>query len=164
GGVAPTARAGHGAAIVGNKMYIHGGWADLNTVLSDTWSLDLDTFEWAELIFNDTTYEITQRARHVFINSFSSLYVNGGYGDASYVATGDIFVLDDVNDPTWRRLDVTCGTAPNRAGAGAVIFTSDLYVWGGIDETGDSTESMFTFNFNTLCWDAVTTTGAQPEP
>ena len=48
----PTPRNGHSANVFKNNMYVFGGRESEEKSLNDLWKLNLQTFEWAEIIYS----------------------------------------------------------------------------------------------------------------
>lgn len=53
-GTTPCPRMSHGACILGDWMYIHGGFADYGTVFDDLYRLHLETFHWEQVVFDSS--------------------------------------------------------------------------------------------------------------
>lgn len=81
-GVKPEARDGHSASIIGNKMYIFGGYIEgLRRYSQDLYCLNLDTMVWKYVNTTGKTPEYRDFHSSVIIDN--KLYIFGGRSDVS---------------------------------------------------------------------------------
>ena len=91
-GTAPSEREGHIAVLVGSLLYIYGG-TSLTQILSDVFTLDMNSFYWTQVSLGGTA---NPRAYHAGVLSDNGLiFIFGGY--TNYGLTNEILFLDTVN-------------------------------------------------------------------
>jgi len=95
----PSPRGAHSACLVGNQMYIFGGYGGTGFArrdFNDVTALDLDTWEWRPI---ECTGEIPDpRSGHQGVAIKDKIYVIGGWN--SMVQFANLYVLDTASN-TW---------------------------------------------------------------
>lgn len=82
-GQIPVARAAHAVAMIGTKVYIFGG-RNGNDRLNDMYELDMERFEWRQLMMNDSQHPISGRSWHSLTPiSNDSLILYGGFSTSN---------------------------------------------------------------------------------
>ena len=76
----PRGVAGHAAALVGNKLYIHGGYTPYKSFTSRMWSFDLDSNTWSRVPGSGLKSSLRRLIGHsmVYHKSSNTLVVYGG--------------------------------------------------------------------------------------
>lgn len=137
-GEAPAARSAHTAVIVGSTMYVFGGWNGVHC-MNDLHALDLQTLQW-RLITPESAASPRENAHLVFCR-------------------GAV--------PTARCSHGAAIVTRNQSGKPSAA----MYIFGGyaIEGAAESPNKgymndMHMFDFDTLTWSAVKTTGLIPSP
>jgi dynein heavy chain len=100
----PQCRGAHSATIVGDKMYVFGGYGGNGygrTDFNDLHALDLRTWKWEEIATEGEKPEPRSGHQTCLVND--QLYVIGGWN--SLKQFNDVFVCD-LKTNTWRQLDI----------------------------------------------------------
>ncbi|KAG5479096.1 hypothetical protein LSCM1_02944 [Leishmania martiniquensis] len=152
----PATRAYHAACIKGNTMYINGG-AGASEVLTDTWSVQLNTGEW-HCIHRGGTADAVPREKHAMFVCSEALLLVGGCssggtlheritGKFTHFAVVLPLVGVAVSSPCW--IPVAMGNAsivqPQRKGFSAALTGGFVYVFGGVCGAEPPTNSMVRF-------------------
>jgi len=116
-----TARYGHTAVTINDKMYIFGGIGA--TYLNDLWEYNPSNDTWTQL-----TSGATARYGHSAVAIGDKMYVFGGNSGVSNL--NDLWEYNPSND-TWTQL--TSGTALQQHTA--VAIGTKMYIYGGYDTT-----------------------------
>eukprot|EP01018_Ginkgo_biloba_P014162 Gb_08826 [translate_table: standard] len=88
-GTPPSPRRGHTAAVIGNRMFVFGGY-DGTRHFSDLHALDLQTMEWKCITTQGESP--TSRRHHSLISVGRQLILYGGYDGKKYLQ--DLYSLD----------------------------------------------------------------------
>ncbi|KAG5501698.1 hypothetical protein JIQ42_05549 [Leishmania sp. Namibia] len=152
----PATRAYHAACIRGNTMYINGG-AGASEVLTDTWSVQLNTGEW-HCIHRGGTADAVPREKHAMFVCGEALLVVGGCssggllheritGKFTHFAVVLPLVSIAVNSPCW--IPVAMGNTsivrPYKKSFSAALTGGFVYVFGGVCGAEPATNSMVRF-------------------
>ena len=123
----PGARAAHSCDIVGNSLYIFGGWNG-KKALNDLHVLDTEEMQWVE---PEATGRIPAcRNNHTTAVVGSKVYVHGGHDGTQWLS--DLYVLD-TSTLIWAKPNIS-GTAPSaRACHTMSRIGRKLYLFGGYD-------------------------------
>ncbi|GLI65448.1 hypothetical protein VaNZ11_008828 [Volvox africanus] len=100
----PQPRRNHVAAMVGGRLYVHGGFSGMEC-LGDTWALDLQAWHWERLCTSGSTPS-PRRGHAAEVVDDRYLVVHGGYDGASDLAGGAVL---DTATGTWRDLSAAGG-------------------------------------------------------
>ncbi|GIM00701.1 hypothetical protein Vretimale_5653 [Volvox reticuliferus] len=100
----PQPRRNHVAAMVGGRLYVHGGFNGMEC-LGDTWALDPQTWHWERLCTSGSTPR-PRRGHAAEVVDDRYLVVHGGYDGTSDLAGGAVL---DTATATWRDLSAAGG-------------------------------------------------------
>ena len=104
-GQIPAPRANHSATLIGDKLYIIGGYGGAGfsrVMFNDVHVMDTNTFEFTKLAVTGTAPD--PRANHVTVNVRDVLYVLGGRG---FTAVYDDMYVFDPDEMKWTKDSVT---------------------------------------------------------
>ncbi|XP_062013510.1 tRNA wybutosine-synthesizing protein 2/3/4 [Rosa rugosa] len=124
----PSPRLGHTASLVGHCVFVIGGRADPEKILSDVWVLDIQKKEWKLAECSGDVFP--PRHRHAAAVVGSKIYVFGGLNNDA--VTSSLHVLDTDN-LQWREIVVTGEGPCARHSHSMVPSGSQLYMFGGYD-------------------------------
>ncbi len=167
-GTVPSARAGHAACAVSDKLMAVMGGASGGAEghLNDLFVLDCETFEWARKEAKADAPAPPGRSRHAMECVGGVLYVFGGADEKDDF--GDVW-LYHLAESRWSKA-ATTGPAPGpRWGLTAVAVKKKIYVWGGqrtrpsqsAEETA-SLQHMYVLDTVTMAWETVASVGPAP--
>lgn len=127
----PSARGEHGAALVGDAMYVFGGYGGVGVArrdLNDLYCLDLNTWAWQRRRCRGAAP--SPRSGHALCAVMSSLLVFGGSSATQQFC--DMHVLD-LSSMAWKESSVTLGVPRWSMGAIAVeaIPRWKVFLFGG---------------------------------
>lgn len=169
-GSIPGVRDGHSACIVGNSMYIFGGFEEeINQFSCDVHCLNLETMEWA---FVPTgSLPPSYRDFHTATVLNDRMYVFGGRGDrhSPYHTQEEIYcskmVYLDLKTFQWHT--PTCGgqIPIGRRSHSTVVYRGKLYMFGGYNSLMDRHfNELYSFDPDTNVWQVMKTVGVPPQP
>lgn len=120
---APTARYRHAAAAVGNKVYIIGGCAFDDSIISAVDVLDTESGQWSTLTkqMPNATSDLS-----AFVHD-GKIYALGGYNRPNYEASSAVMVFD----PTTTAWSVGPSLTQGRGDAAAAVAGGRAYALGG---------------------------------
>ncbi len=132
-GIPPTARAFHGFASAGGKLYVYGGQDASKKLFGGLHSYDPFAMVWKDLSAPAAGTAPTARTWHGFTSANGMLYVHGGQ-DEYFNNLRDLYSYDPVAK-VWADLSAPAGgTAPTaRQRNGFTSAAGKLYVHGGLD-------------------------------
>lgn len=137
----PPARAGHSATLIGNLVYIFGGYGGLGygrRELDDIYTLDVYSWTWTKLAPKGTGPE--KRSGHSACGIENKIFIFGGSNSSAQFQ--DVFVLDTlVEPPVWTKLNssLTLPTWNFSACSVIAIPTWKIFAFGGC--TGHLTDN-----------------------
>ena len=149
--IVPSPRSDHSATVHGSDMIIFGGTdsSSCDSIFSDTWSYDLNSLIWKELIFE---IRPPPRFGHSAVLIPDGLLIFGGKSLRNYLS--DIWVYDFTYD-NWS--EMTCeGSAPSaRSHSGMVYLESySIFLYGG--ETGTTPlMDLWSLDVRSCLWERV---------
>lgn len=137
-GCIPGPRDGHTACLIGNIMYVFGGFEELENCFSnDIYALNLDTFVWSYVEAKGTP--LSHRDFHSACAIGTRMYVFGGRGDLQgpYHSDSDIYcnrlAYFDTETSYWcyprKRSDIP----PGRRSHSAFVYNGEMYIFGGYE-------------------------------
>jgi len=163
-GDAPCPRFRHTASVVGDAIYIIGGFSGPKTRHNDVWKLDIATGAWSNVVA-DTGAEgksnksvPAPRGSHTADVVGTSIYVFGGYGgyDFCLKELGDMFIFDTEQN-SWKA--VTAKGAPSaRSGHASCVHKARICVYGGLSSTGPC-DGVHWFDTEAETWKQTTIPG-----
>lgn len=156
-GACPTARNGHTATLVGNEMYLIGGWLGSTPLAAkDIYVLNLERMEWREV--HPEGDPMVPCNMHTADLLRDTIYVFRGGDGRNYM--NDLFRFNTVAK-VWEELRPV-GTPPTpRANHSSCLFGSQLFIfggWNGMNRLND----MYMYNALTYVWTAINATGDVP--
>uniref|UniRef100_A0A7C8Z2X7 ACB domain-containing protein n=1 Tax=Opuntia streptacantha TaxID=393608 RepID=A0A7C8Z2X7_OPUST len=168
-GQKPKPRYEHGAAVVGDKMYVYGGNHN-GRYLSDLQVLDLKTWAWSrvEVKAGVQTEESESSvlpipcAGHALIPWGNKLLsVAGHTKDTSETIQVRLF---DLKTSTWSILK-TYGKPPvSRGGHSVTLVGSSLVIFGGQNAKRTLLNDLHLLDLETMTWDEFDAVGVPPSP
>ncbi|XP_030379049.1 kelch domain-containing protein 3 [Scaptodrosophila lebanonensis] len=168
-GCLPGARDGHSACVIGNCMYIFGGFVDeINEFSSDVHSLNLGTMEWRYV----QTFGVppTYRDFHAAVAyEEERMYIFGGRGDkhSPYHSQEETYcheiVYLDMKTKVWHR-PFTSGKVPvGRRSHSMFVYNKLIFVFGGYNGLLDQHfNDLYTFDPRTKIWNLIRPNGKAP--
>lgn len=152
----PKARGGHCAAVVGRRLYIHGGGnPKTRDAYHDMYSLDLDSWEWRKekTTGSKPSPRFGHSACHMKVNERDVLLV---YGGMTIDSSLDELMLFDVELREWRLLEPIGAKPPVSFGASflSIQNTGKILLFGGFgSETADEgLTCVYIYNTLTNSW------------
>ncbi|XP_039064005.1 acyl-CoA-binding domain-containing protein 4-like [Hibiscus syriacus] len=165
----PKGRYEHAAAVVEDKMYIHGGNHN-GRYLSDLHVLDLRSCTWSKVedkigsksVEPPSTVNIIPCAGHSLIPWEDKLLSIAGHTkDSSETIEVKTF---DLQTGTWSTLK-TYGKAPvARGGQSVTLVGTILVIFGGQDAMRTFWNDLHILDLKTLTWDEIDPVGVPPSP
>ncbi|XP_068159477.1 kelch domain-containing protein 3 [Drosophila tropicalis] len=168
-GCLPGARDGHSACVIGNSMFIFGGFVDeINEFSSDVHSLNLDTMEWRYV----QTFGVPPSYRdfHAAVAyEQERMYIFGGRGDkhSPYHSQEETYcheiVYLDMRTKVWHR-PFTAGKVPvGRRSHSMFVYNKLIFVFGGYNGLLDQHfNDLYTFDPMTKLWNLIRANGQAP--
>ncbi|KAL8171744.1 hypothetical protein V2J09_023548 [Rumex salicifolius] len=168
-GQRPKPRYEHGAAVVQDKMYIHGGNHN-GRYLNDLQVLDLRSWTWSKIEFkagsetedSPAPVPVVPCSGHSLIPWGNKLLsVAGHTKDPSETIQVKAF---DLQTCTWSILK-TYGKPPVSRGGQSVSFVgTTLVIFGGQDAKRTLLNDLHILDLETMTWDEIDTVGVPPAP
>ena len=165
-GQGPCPRFRHSASVVGEAIYVIGGFSGPKTRHNDVWKLDVATGEWS-CVVEDTGKEgkanksvPAPRGSHSADVIGTDIYVFGGYGgyDFCLKELGDMFVLDTTN-MSWRVIAAKGAPSP-RSGHASCVHKTRICISGGLSSAGPC-EGVHWYDPEADAWKQTTIPGEQ---
>ncbi|KAH3732175.1 leucine-zipper-like transcriptional regulator 1 [Pelomyxa schiedti] len=154
----PLARYGHTMTLgEDGKIYVLCGHLDNvgGAFLKEFFVCDPATLMWERL--PDTPF--CSRNLHCCVAYGGALWVSFGRGNG-YLGDLHCFVLATKE---WKVIEAKGKRLLRRYGSTAVVWNGNMWVFGGYDENGFSSNDLNCFSFDTLTWSSVEQLGAIPE-
>ncbi|CAN6724629.1 unnamed protein product [Malus baccata var. baccata] len=168
-GLRPKARYEHGAAVIQDKMYIHGGNHN-GRYLNDLHVLDLRSWSWskieaksvAESVEAASPVTVTPCAGHSLIPWENKLISIAGH---TKDPTDSIRVKAfDLQTCSWSLLK-TYGKPPaSRGGQSVSLVGGNLVIFGGQDAKRSLLNDLHILDLETMTWDEIDAVGVPPSP
>lgn len=144
GGLEPSAREGHAAVEVGNKIYVFGGCVQGIRCFNDVHIFDTDTLTWSQEPFTGDAPE--PRGGHSATLVGTDVFIFGGANsDTTY---GDAYKLDLVQRHWERAVPSGCPAVPRRRTNHAAIADAHgrIYIVGGYDADSNFLNDIWILN------------------
>ncbi|CAB0002345.1 unnamed protein product [Nesidiocoris tenuis] len=164
-GVIPCSRDGHSACVIGNTMYIFGGYEEeFERYSQDVYALNLDTYCWNYIVTQGQLPDC--RDFHTSTAIGNRIYIFGGRSDPHNLDMdfypNDIVYLD-VDTRKWYWPVVSGPTPIGRRSHSAFLYNEKMYIFGGFNgHTKEHFNDLFCFCPKTHTWSKVDTTGEKP--
>jgi len=140
-GLQPSAREGHAAVEVGNKVYMFGGCVQGIRCFNDVHILDTDTLAWSQEAFTGDAPE--PRGGHSATLVGTDIFVFGGA--SSETTYGDAYKLDLIQRHWTRAVASGCPAVPTRRTNHAAVADTHgrIYIFGGYDADSNFLDDMW---------------------
>ncbi|MCQ2817125.1 MAG: hypothetical protein MJ252_07660 [archaeon] len=178
-GNVPKARSGHQCINIGQYIFLFGG-VELgpkseNLSSDELYVLNTRTFVWKKIVSNNSPYN---RTDFKWIKLDKIAYLYGGCSSPSEKFYNDLWMFkyqdqdffdneDNKSSPIenmWRKID-QLGQGPGKVKAYAMEYNQGyLYLFGGIDNTGTTNNTMYKFDLDEGRWEIAETKGYPPCP
>ncbi|CAN1355867.1 Acyl-CoA-binding domain-containing protein 4 [Linum perenne] len=164
-GQRPKARYEHGAAVIQDKMYIHGGNHN-GRYLNDLHVLDLRSWTWSKVEgkvgAEESASALAPCAGHSLIPWENILISIAGHTkDPSETIQVKGF---DLKTGTWSMLK-TYGKPPvSRGGQSVTLVGTSLVIFGGEDAKRSLLNDLHILDLETMTWDEIDAIGVPPSP
>jgi len=174
-GMHPSAREGHAALEVGNKIFIFGGCVQGIRCFNDVHIFDTDTLTWSQEPFTGDAPE--PRGGHSAVLVGTDVFVFGGAN--SETTFDDAYKLDLIKRHWTRAVPSGCPAVPSRRTNHAAIADAHgrIYIVGGYDADSNFLNdvwimNVYAGNFDNwqdagtfpIVWEKPTPTGTAPTP
>ena len=126
-GSGPCPRAAHSCDLVGNKLFVFGGW-DGKRALNDLHVLNFETSAWKQVELRGVAP--TARNNHTIAMVGVCIYLHGGHDGTKWL--NDMHVLD-VESMIWSRPNFSGDRPKPRQYASSIRHGSKILVTGGCD-------------------------------
>ncbi|KAJ5071896.1 kelch domain-containing protein [Anaeramoeba ignava] len=152
----PISRYGHTVTFYPkkNSVFLFGGY-DLHTYLSDFWELNLTTKEWIEYNKNHREDEWPKgRHSHSCVLYEDFLIFFGGRITLEGNRSNEVWSWS-IKDQTWNLIKTTGDIPSTRSSHSAAIYKDNMFVFGGVDEDGFTTEFFYQLNLTDFFWTKI---------
>ena len=152
-GINPCARAFCSFNLIGNKVFIYGGYYNYGR-LGDLHSFDLESWTWSQPSCTGPSPGL--RRGHASCSDGKYIYIHGGCNEG--VRLSDMFVLDTEN-MEWKEINYVGDVPEPRSCHCMVKFDNHIYLFGGcngIDYYGD----IFILDLSSCRWERIKTMNA----
>lgn len=162
---APAPRAAHTATMVGEKMWVFGGYGGVGYSrrdLDDLHSLDVSTWTWQRVIAKGTAPE--KRSGHQACAVEDKLYIFGGY--SSVTQFDDVYFLDLSQEPPVWNVVASSLYSPlwsHAACSVVAIPTWKIFVFGGVSGSISDKERLGTASSRVVVLDTSTHQWTDPD-
>ena len=155
-GAPPRARSLHVGVVVGEELYIFGGYDGLNRC-NDFTKFNFSTNEWSPVLPADGVSP-PPRDRHVaIVTTAQTILMFGGYDGSNRV--NDLWEFDTVRR-IWTELGPAGSPPTPRHSHAAVEFSNCMYIFGGYD--GNYRQDLHEFSISRRNWVSIQPKGAIP--
>ncbi|XP_078408713.1 leucine-zipper-like transcriptional regulator 1 homolog isoform X2 [Cetorhinus maximus] len=155
---APVERYKHGCCTYEGYVYLYGGRRQNG--LKDFWRYNIAQNDWEELDNADGTVP-EELEEPSLVAHEGMIYVFGGMMDSAYTQGKTPLWIYDIGSVRWTWWHKTFSseiTIPrNRKGHTAVVFESQMYVYGGYVDIKGPSQEFWSFNFDAKDWCPVFT-------
>ncbi|XP_030491672.2 tRNA wybutosine-synthesizing protein 2/3/4 [Cannabis sativa] len=152
----PSPRLSHSSSLVGDSMFVIGGRADPENILSEVWVLNTAKREWKLVKCSGCIFP--SRHRHTAAVVGREIYVFGGLNNDTVSSS---FHVLDTDSMQWRELTVTGEQPCARHSHSLVAYGSQLFLFGGY--SGDKAlGDLYSFNIETCQWKREDAAGRSP--
>ena len=170
---APSPRAAHSATLIGENMYVFGGYGGLGYSrrdLDDLYALNLTNWQWSKVQAKGAAPE--KRSGHRACPIELKVYIFGGW--SSTAQFNDMYILDvEVDPPVWSKCANSLAAPTWNQAACSVIAipTWKIFTFGGVtgvvnesDKLGKLDNSIAIFDSSTGRWSSPQIEGMPPCP
>lgn len=154
-GTPPRQRSLHVGIVVGDGLYIFGGYDGSNRV-NDFYKFDFKTSRWSQIISSSTLP--SARDRHITVSYEQCIYIFGGYDGNNRI---NDFWQFDTNTEVWSLVEGG-GTPPTpRHSHSGVEHDGSMYIFAGYD--GNYRSDFHQFDYSSRKWSLVPVKGSAPK-
>ncbi|CAF0822358.1 unnamed protein product [Brachionus calyciflorus] len=157
----PTPRTIHVGANLKNQLVIFGGGIEGKSPIQDkkVYIYNTSSNKWIALSINGKNPEYRQG--HLMIgHDDSEIYLHGGMNEEGIF--DDFWVLN-LKKMTWAQVDQDQNNRPSgRAAHGGISVNNNLYIFGGIGETGLALDDLWKYDLNQNQWSLIEIFGYKP--
>mmetsp|Transcript_88030 Transcript_88030/g.247419 ORF Transcript_88030/g.247419 Transcript_88030/m.247419 type:complete len:510 (+) Transcript_88030:40-1569(+) len=155
-GAPPRQRSLHAGIVVGDWLYVFGGYDGSNRV-NDFYKFNFKTSKWSQITLTGLTP--SARDRHVVVRYSDRIYIFAGYDGNNRV---NDFWQYDTEHEVWTAVDAALGTPPTpRHSHSGVEFDGSMYIFAGYD--GNYRSDFHRYNFVQRKWSTVPVKGSVPK-
>mmetsp|Transcript_69935 Transcript_69935/g.177496 ORF Transcript_69935/g.177496 Transcript_69935/m.177496 type:complete len:522 (+) Transcript_69935:109-1674(+) len=155
-GLPPRQRSLHAGIVVGDNLYIFGGYDGSNRV-NDFYKFSFKASKWSQIAVSGATP--SARDRHVIVSHSDRIYIFAGYDGNNRV---NDFWQYDTEHEVWSVVDAALGNPPTpRHSHSGVAFDGSMYVFAGYD--GNYRSDFHRYNFEQRKWSIVPVKGSVPK-
>jgi len=134
-GELPTARSGHCAVVLGNEMYIHGGW-NINASFNDMYKFNFDRGLWSKVRYSGVVHP-AGRCSHgcaiIYVGIKPKLLVFGGWLTGT-TRLNDLWEFD-FETSLWTEIKASGDVPVPRSRFKMFHHKASVYILGGYDGT-----------------------------
>ncbi|GAM25989.1 hypothetical protein SAMD00019534_091640, partial [Acytostelium subglobosum LB1] len=156
----PYPRCAHQCDVVGDYVYMFGGWTDENQMLNDLHRFNIDTWEWEEIRPQEQNQPIIARNGHTLTTYNKMLVLFGGGSFAGFL--NDVATFD-TETQRWIHQNTEGAIPSGRSKHSASIVGTYLYVFGGGDGVRLHND-LYCLDLGTMHWALVEAKGQAPSP
>ncbi|KAK5577627.1 hypothetical protein RB653_002570 [Dictyostelium firmibasis] len=177
-GRVPAPRHAHASALVGDSLYMYGGYGVKGVHLDDFFRFDLKLNKWFRILKNEKKKKsqsitptspiddkiniITARHSHSMVAYGECLYLFGGIGIDSNsnesIVNNDLYEYNTVTDE-WKLIvhsNESTFIPEKRWGHSAVVYNDHMVIFGGMGQSVTFYPTILLFNFKSKLWSRVT--------
>mmetsp|Transcript_20838 Transcript_20838/g.62085 ORF Transcript_20838/g.62085 Transcript_20838/m.62085 type:complete len:510 (-) Transcript_20838:210-1739(-) len=144
-GVPPRQRSLHAGIVVGDSLYIFGGYDGSNRV-NDFYKFSFKASKWSQISVAGASP--SARDRHVVVSHNEQIYIFAGYDGNNRV---NDFWQYDTQHEVWSIMDATLGNPPTpRHSHSGVEYDGSMYIFAGYD--GNYRSDFHRYNFSQRKW------------
>mmetsp|Transcript_127525 Transcript_127525/g.408186 ORF Transcript_127525/g.408186 Transcript_127525/m.408186 type:complete len:521 (+) Transcript_127525:105-1667(+) len=155
-GLPPRQRSLHAGIVVGDNLYIFGGYDGSNRV-NDFYKFSFKASKWSQIAVSGATP--SARDRHVIVSHSDRIYIFAGYDGNNRV---NDFWQYDTEHEVWSVVDAALGNPPTpRHSHSGVEYDGSMYVFAGYD--GNYRSDFHRYHFAQRKWSIVPVKGSVPK-
>lgn len=155
-GLPPRQRSLHAGIVVGDCLYIFGGYDGSNRV-NDFYKFNFKASKWSQIAV--TGASPSARDRHVVVSYCDKIYIFAGYDGNNRV---NDFWQYDTEHEAWSLVDAALGNPPTpRHSHSGVEYDGSMYIFAGYD--GNYRSDFHRYNFAQRKWSTVSVKGTVPK-
>jgi len=161
-GKLPDPRYGHTATLLGNRMYIFGGYDNNASACNDLWEFSLDNFAWTKVEI--ASERPPSRFSHVAaLLEESVLVIHGGLGDKGE-ARDDLWAFKFATK-TWEQIEVKGSKPASRYGHACYTLNGKLVIFGGFNKKEKLLyQDLQLLDLENKAWVNISASGTAPGP
>ncbi|CAE7195093.1 Lztr1 [Symbiodinium necroappetens] len=152
----PKQRSLHASIVVGDCLYIFGGY-DGSSRVNDFYKFSFKASKWSQI--HPAGSSPTARDRHVVVSYAEKIYIFAGYDGNNRV---NDFWQYDTEHEVWSTVDPALGNPPTpRHSHSGVEYDGSMYIFAGYD--GNYRSDFHRYNFPQRKWSIVPVKGSVPK-